>query len=54
MNIEQLIARNNFLTNEIATLNGQKQSEEIQKRIQGNFEEIEKNNEIIKMLKSNN
>ena len=49
--IEKLENRNRFLTNEIAQLNTGKQSSQEQKRIDGNFQEIEINNIEIEKLK---
>ncbi len=52
--IQDLETRNSLLTNEIARLNTGRQTKVEQKRIDGNFEEIEMNKEIIKMLKNQN
>ena len=49
--IEKLETRNRFLTNEISQLNTGHQTDAEQKRIDGNFEEIEKNKQIIIELK---
>lgn len=48
--IEKLKNRNRFLNNEIAQLYTGKQSVKEQKTIEGNFEEIEKNKQIISEL----
>lgn len=50
--IEKLENRNRFLTIEISQLNTGYQTNEEQKRITGNFEEIEKNKQIIEELKT--
>jgi hypothetical protein len=49
--IEILENKNRSLINEISQLNTGRQTEKEQKRINGNFEEIEKNNQIIIELK---
>lgn len=50
--IELLENKNRFLTNEISQLNNGNQTKEDQKRIDGNFEEIKKNELLINHLKS--
>lgn len=50
--IELLENKNRFLTNEISQLNNGNQTKEDQKRIDGNFEEIKKNELLINYLKS--
>jgi len=49
--IEQFENRNRFLTNEISQLNTDKITKDEQKRIDGNFQEIEINNQFISKLK---
>lgn len=50
--IEKLESKNRLLTNEISQLNTGQQTVVEQKRIDGNFEEININNLLIKNLKN--
>lgn len=49
--INRLVNRNNLLLNEIAQLNTGRQSEQEQRRIDGNFQEIKMNNIEISRLR---
>jgi hypothetical protein len=52
--IEKLENRNRFLNNRIAKLSNGKQTEEEQKIIEGDFQEIAINENEIRRLKENN